>query len=48
MATKKEIIEESRRRHPKSKPMHYLTEGQAMGFIEGALWMKKLIEETTS
>lgn len=38
--TKEDIIKEARKRHPESKPRNYFNEGQRMGFIEGALWMK--------
>jgi len=39
--TREEIIKESRKRHPKIKPINYLQEGRAMGFVEGALWMQQ-------
>ena len=40
MITKEDIIKEARKRHPTSKPRNYLNEGERLGFIEGALWMK--------
>lgn len=39
--TKEDIINEAKKRHPESKPRNYFNEGQRMGFIEGALWMKR-------
>lgn len=44
MRTIEEIREEALKRFPPSKPMHYLDEGQRLGFNKGALWMKNLQE----
>lgn len=41
-----EIIKESRKRHPVTKPMNYFQEGKQMGFVEGALWMQQQINKS--
>jgi hypothetical protein len=45
MITKQDIIKEAHKRYPESKPRLYLTEGQRLGFVKGALWMKQLLSD---
>jgi hypothetical protein len=39
MKNKEEILKKAKELFPQSKPRHYLTEGQRMGFEKGALMM---------
>jgi len=45
MKTKDEIIKESRKRYPATKPMNYFYEGKRAGFVAGAEWMKSPLGE---